>query len=97
MLLCMIDEMEGQEIATSNIPGAFLKTDNDNGDIHIKLKGAMVIILEETKPEYYKDCFYTDKRRRKCMYEESKKAIYGTIEASLLFWENFKKLRRNGI
>ena len=32
------------------------------------------------------------------MYAEAKKAIYGTLEASLLFWgETFKKLRINGV
>ena len=28
------------------------------------------------------------------MYAESKKAIYGTLEASLLFWENFQKAKK---
>ena len=37
MLSCMIDAMEGQEVATADIPGAFLQTDYNKGDIHIKL------------------------------------------------------------
>ena len=37
MLLCMIDAIEGREVATVDIPGAFLQTDNDKGDIQIKL------------------------------------------------------------
>ena len=58
----------------------------------------MVTLLEEIDLEYYKDFIFTDKRGRKCMYAESKKAIYGTLEASILFWEKtFKKLRRNGL
>ena len=51
----------------------------------------MVTLLEDIDPEYYKDFINTDKRERKCMYVEAKKDIYGTLEASLLFWENFKK------
>ena len=47
MLSCMIDEMEGREVATSDIPGAFLQTDYEKGDIYIKLEGAMVTLLEE--------------------------------------------------
>ena len=50
----MIYAMEGQEVATADIPGAFLQTDYDKGDIHIKLEGAMVNLLEEIDPEYYK-------------------------------------------
>ena len=42
----MIDAMEGREVATTNIPVSFLKTDYDKGDIHIKLEGAMVTLLE---------------------------------------------------
>ena len=88
----MIDAMEGMEVATDNIPGAFLQTNYDKGDINIKLEGAMVTLLEEIYPEYYKDFIYTDKRGRKCMYEEAKKAIYGTLEASLLFWAKLSKI-----
>ena len=91
IISCMIDAMEGQEVETTDTPGAFLQTDYDKGDINIKLEGAMVTLLEETDPEYYKDFIYTDKRGRKCMYAESKKAFYGTLEASLIFWGNFQK------
>ena len=77
----MIDVMEGREVATADIPGAFLQTDYDKGDIHIKLEGYMVTLLEEIDPEYYKDLIFTDKRRRKCMYAEAKKDVYGTLEA----------------
>ena len=93
----MIDSTEDREVETADIPGDFLQTDYKKGDIHIKLEGAMVTLLEEIDPEYYKYFIYTDKSGRKCMYEEAKKDIYGTLEASLLFWEKkFKKLRRNG-
>ena len=81
-----------KEVATANIPGAFLKTDYDRGDMHIKLKGAMVTLIEKIDPEYYKYFIYTDKCGRKCMYTESKKAIYGTLETSLLFWGKLSKI-----
>ena len=46
MLSRMIDAMEGREVENADISGAFLQTDNDKGDIHIKLEGAMVTLLE---------------------------------------------------
>ena len=49
----------------------------------------MVTVLEYIDPEYYKYFIYTGKRGSKLMYAESKKAIYGTLEVSLLFWGNF--------
>ena len=47
--------------------------------------------LEEIDPEYYKYFIYIDKRGRKCMYSEAKKAIHGTQEASLFFWTKVSK------
>ena len=85
MLSCIIDATEGRKLATPNIPGSSLHTDYEKGDKHIKLEGAMVTLLEDIDPEYYKYFIYTDKRGRKCMYTEAKKAIYGALEASLLF------------
>ena len=41
----------------------------------------MVALFEEINPDYYKYFIYTDKRGRKFMYVESKKDIYGTLEA----------------
>ena len=87
----MIDTMGGQKVATTDIPGAFLHTDYDTGYKHIKLEGDMVTLLDEIDPEYYKDFIYTDKRGSKCMYAESKKDIYETLEASLLFWGKLSK------
>ena len=87
----MLDGMEGQAVETIDTPGAFLQNNYDKGDIHIKLEGSMVTLLEEIDPEYYQDFIYTYKRGRKCMYAEAKKAIYGTLESSLLFWEKLSK------
>ena len=91
MLSCIIDAMYGWEVATADIPGSFLQTDYGKGDIHIKLEGAMVTLLRNIGPEYYKDFIYTEKRGRECMYAEAKKAIYGTLEASLIFWGKLSK------
>ena len=88
----MIDATEGREVATADTPWAFLKTKYDKGDIYIKLEGAMVNLLEEINPEYYKDFIYTYKLISKCMHAESKKDIYGTLEVSLLFWSKLSKI-----
>ena len=52
----------------------------------------MFTLLEDLDPEHYKYFIYTDKRRRKCMYAEAKKSVYGTLEVSLLFWKKLSKL-----
>ena len=91
MTLCMIDATEGWEVATNDILGAFLQTEFYKGDIHIKLEGDVVNLLEDIKPEYCKYFVYTDIHGRKYVYAEAKKAIYGTPEVSLIFWANVSK------
>ena len=80
VLLCMIDTMEGWEVANSDITGDFLQTNYNKVDTNIKLEGVMVTLLEDIEPDYYKYFIYTDKSGRKCMYAESKKAIYGNLQ-----------------
>ena len=70
MLSCMLDATEGREVATADIPGAFLQTNYDKGDIYIKLEGDMVTLFEDIDPKYYKYFIYTYIRGRKCMYAE---------------------------
>ena len=64
----MIDSIEGRYIANTDIPGDFIKTDYDKGDIHIKMEGATVTIIEEIDQDYYKEFIYIDIRINKCMY-----------------------------
>ena len=52
----------------------------------------MVTLLEDIEPGYYKGFIYTYKRGRNFMYAEAKKAIYGTLEASLIFWGKLSKI-----
>ena len=65
MLSCIIDATESQELATEKIPGDFLQTEYYKGDIHTKLEGDMVTLLEDIDQLYYKYFIYTDKRVRK--------------------------------
>ena len=78
--------MKGRDVTTADIPGAFLQTNYDKGDINIKMKGEMVTIIDEIDPAYYKEFIYKYIRGKKCMYEESNNPIYGTLDSSLLFW-----------
>ena len=58
MLPFIIDEMKDRDVATDDIPISFLQDDYDKGDIHIKMEGAVVTLLEEIDPAYYKDFIY---------------------------------------
>ena len=52
--------MEGMGIATADIPVAFLQTNHYKGEININMEGAMVTILKEIYPAYYKYFIYIE-------------------------------------
>ena len=55
--------MEDWDVATSDIPGAFLQTDYDKEDIHMNMEGETVFLLEDIDPSYYKYFIYICRRR----------------------------------
>ena len=60
--------MEGQGVTTADIPGAFLQTDYNKGDIHINTEGAMVNLIKEVDPAYYNYSIYIDRHElNECM------------------------------
>ena len=65
MLSCMIDTMEDQDVATYEIPGAFLKTDYNKGYIHIKMEGEMVNIIKKkfTQPTTRNSSIYISAKK----------------------------------
>ena len=91
VLSLIIYVIEVPDVATVEIPGALLQTDYNKGYINIKMEGVMVTLMEEIDPAYYKGFVYLDSRGKKCMYAEAKKAIYGNLEASHIFWTKLSK------
>jgi hypothetical protein len=84
-LTCLIDASENRDIATVDIPGAFLQADMDE-TVHIKLVGTMVdILLKLNKAKY--GAYITHEHDKKTLYVRLNKALYGTLRAALLFWK----------
>ena len=88
-LSCMIDAYERRFVATVDIPGAFMQTRQPRR-VHIKLVGAMVRLLTMVAPGTYDDCITTEKGEP-VLYAQLNKALYGTVEASFLFWEDLTR------
>jgi Reverse transcriptase (RNA-dependent DNA polymerase) len=84
MLSCMIDAMEYWDIATCDIPGAFMQADIDE-EIHVKFDGELVDLLLKVDPTLKQ--YVTMERGKKVLYTLLNKALYGTVQASLLFWK----------
>ena len=86
MLTSMVDAMERRDVATVDIPGAFLQTDM-NELVYMVIRGKLVDTLLKNNRNKYEE-FVVYKNGVKILYGKLKKALYGTLRASLLFWRN---------
>jgi Reverse transcriptase (RNA-dependent DNA polymerase) len=84
MLSCVIDATEKRDVATVDIPGAFMQADMDEL-VHMRLEGTMAELLVKLDPKLYRKYVQTI-NGKSVLYVELKKALYGTMRAALLFW-----------
>ena len=83
-ITCLIDAKEGRDIATCDVPGAFMHADIDEV-IHLCLDGEIAVLLK-VDPSYSK--YVTKEKGKTVIFTELSKALYGTLQAALLFWQN---------
>ena len=98
MLTCMIDAFEGRDVATVDIPGAFLQTKmpKDEPDVHVVLDGRMAELLAKISPETYQE-YVHHRRGQAFIYCKLNVGLYGTLKAALLFWMKLtKSLKERG-
>ena len=55
VISCVIDAFENHDVATLDIPGAFLQTKmpDDEDEVHVILEGCMAELLAKISPETY--------------------------------------------
>ena len=93
-LSCIIDAIEKRNVVTLDIPGAFMQADIDEL-IHVKLVGELADLLIKVDQSYSE--FVTYENGKKVIYTELDKALYGTMQAALLFWKKLSGfLEKNG-
>ena len=85
-LTSVIDAYERRCVVTVDIPGAFMHAEMDEV-VHVKLEGVMAELLVRVNPEKYGP-YMTIEHGKKVMYVQLLKALYGTLQAALLFWQN---------
>jgi hypothetical protein len=85
-LTAVIDAQERRKVMTIDIPGAFMHVDIDEL-IHVRLEGPMAELLTRVDPAKYRT-YMSKENGKDVLYVELQKALYGTLQASLLFWEN---------
>ena len=91
--VCAVIAREGRDLATVDLPGFFLQTDQDKL-ILLKVTGAVALLLVESDPNKWKK--HLQKENGKwVIYVICKKAIYGTMNAALLAYKKLAKLFRS--
>jgi hypothetical protein len=81
--------LEKRYIATTDIPGAFMHAEIDEV-VHIKFKGTLAELLVCINPTLYRKHIFLEKGVP-VLYAKLAKALYGTLRAALLFWNNLTK------
>jgi hypothetical protein len=85
-LTAIIDAKERRDVATCDIPGAFLHSDIDEV-LHMRIDGPMAKLLVSIDPDLYEP-YLTEENGKPVIYVKLEKALYGTLQAALLFWRN---------
>ena len=86
-ILSCIDALEGRNVAMMDIPKAFLTADMDK-EVNMMLRGILAELMVDVETLLCLNHMAVD-NGRKVLYVRLKKALYGTLWASLLFYEKF--------
>ena len=97
IMTCIIDAYEQRDVATVDIPGAFLQTKQPKDEVvHVVLDGRMAELLAKISPETYQK-YVHHKRGQAYIYCQLDCALYGTLKAAMLFWQKLtKSLKKRG-
>jgi hypothetical protein len=85
MLAATIEKIEEHDVATVDIPGAFMHAYIEEVVVHVKIEGKIAEILVRMDPKLYRK-YVKDESGKLVLYVELLNALYGTLKAALLFW-----------
>ena len=93
LLTAAIEAEEKRDVATFDIPNAFIQTEVDDTDEHgdrivMKIRGAMIDMLIEIDERYEE--FVTTENGKRILYVHIQRAIYGMLMSGLLFYKKFR-------
>ena len=86
MLISLIAAKERRCVKCIDVPGAFMQADVDEL-IHVKMEGEMAKLYASLCPETYNK-FVTYEHGKPMLYLKLNKALYGTLQAALLFYKD---------
>jgi hypothetical protein len=91
----VIEAKEETDVMTCDIPNAFIqaylpKKEPGEDRVMMKITGVLVGMRVDINPELYGPAVVLE-NRKKVIYVEVLKAIYGMLEAALLWYKTFRK------
>jgi hypothetical protein len=90
--ICAVIAKEARDVASVDLPGFFLQTEQEGDDvILLKLTGEVALLLVECEPNKWRKHLHKENGRW-VIYVVCKKAIYGTMNAALLAYKKLAKL-----
>ena len=89
ILTAIIDAHEERDVATTDVPNAFIQTDHKGLVVYMKIKGQLVDIICKIRPDFKN--YVTIQDKKKVVYVKMLKALYGMIESALLFYMKLKQ------
>jgi hypothetical protein len=101
MLTAVVDATEERDVATVDIPNAFVQTvvadEEEDYRVIVRLRGRIVDILCEIASETYLPFVTANKKGERILIVQCMNALYGTMVASLLYYKKFVRgLKREG-
>ena len=76
---------ENQDVATCNIPGAFLQADNPDL-VLMHLDGILAELMVKVAPGIYRKFITVNAKGKLVLYVQLEKAVYGMMKSALLFY-----------
>ena len=89
--MAMIDAEEGRDVATIDIPNAFIQTrlDDDSNKVLMWLHGKLTKLMVEVAPEIYSKYVSVDSKGELVLYVHLLNVLYGIMKVALLYYEHF--------
>jgi hypothetical protein len=88
LISATIDAHKGCDVATINIPGAFLNAYNGK-EMVMLLKGCFAKLMVKVDPQLYCKYIIHNSKNQPLPYVKLTKAIYGLLKSALLFYRMF--------
>jgi hypothetical protein len=76
---------ESRDVATCDIPGAFLHADNPDY-VLMRLDGILAEMMVKIAPSIYRKFVTTNSKGKTVLYVQLEKAVYGMMKSALLFY-----------